>query len=105
MGLSFLEKEQVGHGCVSLLDIFITVDGTLKIVDPSISSATPSEFNEGYYYSPEMLLFFSNPKIHPEEIDIYKSDIFALALCILHAAMLEPADSCLDYDGSAIDFD
>ena len=45
LGLAHLEKSDIGHGCVSLLDIFITSDGALKIVDPSITSVTPSDFS------------------------------------------------------------
>jgi len=55
IGLAYLQRECVGHGCISPIDIFITKDGVIHIVDPSIASAEPFVSQEGYYYSPEMV--------------------------------------------------
>jgi hypothetical protein len=52
--LAYLEVEETGHGCMSPIDICLS-DGTIKIVDPSIASASPLSVTEGYYYSPELL--------------------------------------------------
>ena len=52
LGLAYLQKENIGHGSVSLLDMYISPDGLVKIVDPSIASSSPFNFSEGYYYSP-----------------------------------------------------
>jgi hypothetical protein len=41
LGLAYLQKESVGHGCISPIDIFITKDGVVHVVDPSIASAEP----------------------------------------------------------------
>ena len=39
---------------MSVLDICLA-DGMVKVVDPSIASASPLSITEGYYYSPELL--------------------------------------------------
>jgi hypothetical protein len=45
LGLAYLQKENIGHGSVSLLDMYISPDGLVKIVDPSIASSSPFNFS------------------------------------------------------------
>jgi len=105
MGLAYLQRECVGHGCISPIDIFITKDGVIHIVDPSIASAEPFTPQEGYYYSPEVLdLTPQRVRCH-QELDIFRSDVFSLGVCMLHAAMLESADDCYDYAACQIDYE
>lgn len=105
LGLAYLQKESIGHGCVSPIDIFVAPDGTVKVVDPSIATSSPFNLLEGYYYSPEIMEFFKQSEpVATEDIDIFKSDVFSLGLCVLHAALLESADDCFDYGACAIDY-
>ena len=60
LALGYLQQENIGHGSVSLLDMYITPDGLVKIVDPSIASSSPFNFMDGYYYSPEILRYYSS---------------------------------------------
>jgi hypothetical protein len=106
LGLAYLQKESVGHGCISPIDIFIAADGTVKVVDPSIATSSPFNLLEGYYYSPEIMNYFRDQdSTCTEDIDIFKSDVFSLALCVVHSALLESADDCFDYEGCSIDYD
>ena len=77
--------------------MYITPDGLVKIVDPSIASSSPFNFMEGYYYSPEILKYYATNE-QDEGINIFKSDIFSLAVCLIQATLLEPVDDCIDYD-------
>ena len=36
------------------------------------------------------------------EIDIFKSDIFSLGMCLLHCCLLETCEDCYDYDNCEI---
>ena len=49
--LQYLEESEIGHGCISPLDICLA-DDLVKIVDPSVASSNPFSIVEGYYYSP-----------------------------------------------------
>ena len=44
MGLAHLERSEQGHGCVSLLDMLVGEDGTVRICNTMITSADPSTF-------------------------------------------------------------
>lgn len=104
MGLSYLQKENIGHGSISLIDIYITQDGLVKIIDPSIASSSPFNLTEGYYYSPEILKYYASSQ-QDEGVNIFKSDVFILAACMMHVALLEPIDDCYNYESHEIDFD
>lgn len=84
--LAYLEEEETGHGCMSVLDICLA-DGVVKVADPSIASASPLSITEGYYYSPELLQHILSKE--EDDIDIFKNDVFCLALCILQCGLLE----------------
>lgn len=87
--MAYLQREAVGHGCLSPVDIFIDTDGSTKIVDPSIATSSPLTIQPGYYYSPELLHYFRQSGHRPtEELDIFKADVFSLGVCMIHAAML-----------------
>ena len=89
LSLSYLQKQNMGHGCVSVIDIFLTPEGLIKICDPAIASSSPFDFVEGYYYSPELLASFLEQDISIiEHLDIFKADIFSLGMCALHAGLL-----------------
>ena len=40
-----------------------------------------------------------------EGVNIFKSDVFVLAVCMIQAALLESVDDCIDYRNYEIDFD
>lgn len=40
-----------------------------------------------------------------EDINIFKSDVFVLAMCIIHCSILQPINECIDYDSGEVDFD
>lgn len=106
LGLSYLQKESVGHGCISPIDIFIANDGTIRVVDPSIATSSPFVLQEGYYYSPEIMEYFRSPEeVSTEDLDIFKSDVFSLGMCVLHAALLESANDCFDYEQCTLDYE
>lgn len=100
--LGYLEGEETGHGCLSPLDICLA-DGVIKVVDPSIASSSPFSLREGYYYSPELLSHIQGKE--EEDPDIFKNDLFCLALCLLHCGLLEPCDDCIDYQEGTFNFD
>lgn len=52
-----------------------------------------------------MFEFFVNKNIEPEDIDIYRSDVFSLGLCMLHVATLDELDRVMDYENCCVDFD
>ena len=98
LGLAYLQKESIGHGCVSPIDIFLDREGTIMIADPSIATSSPLDCQEGYYYAPEMLE-------RQPEVDVFKADVWSLALCVLQAALLDPCDDCYDYEQSIINYE
>ena len=106
LGLAYLQKESVGHGCISPIDIFIASDGTIQVVDPSVATSSPFVLQEGYYYSPEIMEYFRSPDdVATEDLDIFKSDVFALGMCVLHAALLESTNDCFDYENCSVDYE
>ncbi len=60
MALSYLQKNSIGYGVVSLDSIYLAEDGKTKVVDPSVASNNPLVLNPGKYYSPEMLRILFN---------------------------------------------
>lgn len=100
--LDYLENEATGHGCVSPTDICLA-EGLVKIVDPSIASSSPLSIHEGYYYSPELMAQIKGDS--EEDIDIFKNDIFCLALCILQCGLLESCEDCYDYQEGTFNFE
>lgn len=80
---------------MSPLDICLS-DDLVKVVDPSIASSNPLQIAEGYYYSPEMMECIVRGS--EEDIDVFKNDVFSLAMCILHCGLLGSCHDCYDYD-------
>lgn len=103
--LAFLQRESVGHGSVSLLDIFLTSDGTVKIADPSVASSSPFDMHDGYFYSPEVLKYHSTRLQAHGSLNIFKSDVFILAACMIQAALLQSVGNCINYKNLMINFD
>lgn len=54
MALSYLQRNSIGYGVVSLESIYLTQDGKTKVIDPSVAS-NPLILSSDKYYSPEML--------------------------------------------------
>lgn len=105
LGLSYLQKQNMGHGCVSVIDIFLTAEGLIKICDPAIASSSPFDYVEGYYYAPQLLASFSENDISMiDNMDIFKSDVFSLGICALSAGLLEDCTDCYAYDEGTIDY-
>ena len=104
LGLSYLQKQNIGHGCVSVIDIFLTPEGLIKINDPAISSSSPFSFVEGYYYAPELLESLSSldPSLI-DSLDIFRADVFSLGMCALAAGLLEDCTDCYIYEQGLID--
>jgi hypothetical protein len=63
MALSYLQKNNIGYGVISLESIYLTEDGKTKVVDPSVAS-NPLILNTGRYYSPEMLKILHDETSH-----------------------------------------
>lgn len=50
-----------------------------------------------YFHSPE--------EVSTEDLDIFRSDVFSLGMCVLHAALLESANDCFDYENCEVDYE
>jgi serine/threonine protein kinase len=96
LGCAYLQEHNIGHGCITTSDIYLADNGHIRIVDPTLSSLSPYYLSEGYYYSPEMIGKFRG-NAHMGEVNIFKSDVFTLAMCLLHCCLLDSCDDCYDY--------
>lgn len=101
MALAYLQKQNIGYGVLSLEEVYLTADGKTKVMDPSVAS-NPLILTTDRYYSPEMLKLLLQPTSH--DINIFKSDVFVLALCIIHCSILQPVSECINYDTGEVDF-
>ena len=81
--------------------IFLTETGEAKIVDPSFINGI-SDLEHNKYYSPEEILLLMNPN---SESDIFKSNVFITALCVLHCCLLTPVYDYVNVESGTIDFD
>ena len=71
----------------------VFIDGKIRLIDPSAIAQDPFSLTPHRLYSPEVIRQLP-------DIDILKSDVFALALLILEAALLVPLsnESMPEYD-------
>lgn len=81
--------------------IFLTENGQAKIVDPSFIHGI-SDLEPNKYYSPEEIALLMNPNA---ESDIFKSNVFIAALCVLHCCLLTPSYDYINLSTATIDFD
>ena len=100
--LEYLETVEIGHGCISPLDICLS-DGMVKVVDPSIASSSPFMISDGYYYSPELLE--QTLRQEGDSMEIFRNDVFSLAMCIIHCGLLESCHDCYDYESGELVFE
>jgi hypothetical protein len=77
--LEYLERLSIGYGVLGCDKIFI--DKKIKLLDPSAVAEDPLTLGPHRLYSPEVI----NRR---EPIDILKSDVFVLGLCIVEAVLL-----------------
>ena len=73
-GLEYLESNQIGYGVLHPRHVFI--DEGVKLMDPSAIAEDPLSVTSGRLYSPEIVKGY-------EEIDILRSDVFVLGLCLI----------------------
>lgn len=72
--LEYLEKFNIGYGVLGCDKIFI--DKRIKLLDPSAVAEDPLAVTPHKLYSPEVINQYSS-------INILKSDVFVLGLCLL----------------------
>ena len=78
-GLEYLQKEGIGYGVLHCGNIFI--DEGIRLLDPSATAEDPLVLAPNRLYSPEILAQY-------EDVDILKSDVFVLGLCLIEASLL-----------------
>lgn len=72
--LEYLERLNIGYGVLGCDKIFI--DNKIKLIDPSAVAEDPLVLTPHRLYSPEVIN-------HHSSINILKSDVFVLGLCLL----------------------
>jgi hypothetical protein len=77
--LSYLEEKGIIYGVLGCDKMF--VDQQIKIIDPSATAMDPLMITEGRLYSPEIIA-------QEDEIDMFKSDVYVFALCIMEVVLL-----------------
>lgn len=104
-GLAYLEEVNVGHGSISLADCYLNEKGFIKICDPTFATSNPFLIVPGYYYSPELLSCVSAHMSESHNVDVFKSDVFALGCCMLQLSLMTDLTQLYDYENGLIDFE
>lgn len=101
--LMFSESHKQAHGDVRPLNILVTPDYIYKLSDPSLNVQHPNAIVQTVMgsaqclLSPELLQAAAKKEMHPK-VDLHKSDVYSLGLCLLAAATLEKSEDLFDYD-------
>mmetsp|Transcript_37162 Transcript_37162/g.43390 ORF Transcript_37162/g.43390 Transcript_37162/m.43390 type:complete len:439 (+) Transcript_37162:49-1365(+) len=106
--LLFYESQSHSHGDVRPLNILVTPEFSYKLSDPSLNIQHPNAIVQTVMgsaqclLSPELLQAAAKKDIHPK-VDVNKSDVYSLGLCLLAAATLEKSEDLYDYDSLKFD--
>ena len=82
-------------------DIYLSETGFIKICDPTAATSSPYEITSGYFYSPEILRSINGGT--NEEVNIFKSDTFALGCCILELSLMKNIADIFSYEDGLLD--
>ena len=87
-GLEFLHSKHVAHRDLKSLNVMLTVDGTIKLVDFGLAVDMSTGARVGLVGSPEFLA----PEMIRGEFYSYPVDIWSFVICILELANQKPRE-------------
>ena len=108
-GLYLFQSQNLSHGDVRPINIFVANDGTYKISDPILSSQKPNSLaqtlmgNTQCYLSPKLLVALLNQDF-TAKVNPVKADVYSLGITLLSCATLSRAEEFYDYKKAVIDF-